>query len=109
MRERLTVAFVLLAITVVIGAGAVRSYTILNLLRDDSAAHLREHAELISGLLEERVHRGRADHSALHRVGLPAGVEGRLHAGPGRWPRRWATSRSSATARSTPRATTTSP
>lgn len=54
MRERLTVAFVLLAITVVIGAGAVRSYTILNLLRDDSAAHLREHAELISGLLEER-------------------------------------------------------
>ena len=108
MRERLTVAFVLLAITVVIGAGAVRSYTILNLMRDDSAAHLREHAELISGLLEERV---TEDEPITARyIASVSPPESKVVFTPAAVvERRWARSRSSVTARSTPRGTTTSP
>ena len=54
MRERLTAAFVLLAIAVLIGAGAVRSYTLLDLLREDATHRLDAHAEVTSRLIAER-------------------------------------------------------
>jgi signal transduction histidine kinase len=54
MRERLTAAFVLLAIAVLIGAGAVRSFTLLDLLREDTSLRLGQHAELTARLIAER-------------------------------------------------------
>ena len=41
MRERITVAFVLLAFAVLLGAGTVRAYSLRDLLREEAASHLR--------------------------------------------------------------------
>lgn len=54
MRERLTVAFIVLAIAVLLGAGSVRAYTLRDLLREEASAHLQHDVELIQQLVEDR-------------------------------------------------------
>lgn len=58
MRERITIAFVLLAIAVLLGAGTVRAFTFLDLLREQDATHLHHDAVLIGELISEQRDRG---------------------------------------------------
>ena len=44
MRERLTVAFVVLTIVLLLGAGIVRSYVLRDLIREQEASHLQQEA-----------------------------------------------------------------
>lgn len=55
MRERITIAFVLIAIAVLLGAGTVRSITLRDLLREQESAHLRHDAVLIGALISDRM------------------------------------------------------
>jgi hypothetical protein len=54
MRERLTLAFVLLTILLLLGAGAVRSYVLRDLIREQEATHLRQEVELIGSIVDDR-------------------------------------------------------
>jgi signal transduction histidine kinase len=54
MRERITAAFVLLAVAVLIGAGTVRAFTLRDLLREQDAAHLQDHVALVARLVAGR-------------------------------------------------------
>lgn len=59
MRERITIAFVLIAIAVLLGAGTVRSFTLRDLLREQESAHLRHDTVLIGALIADRRDQGR--------------------------------------------------
>lgn len=59
MRERITIAFVLIAIAVLLGAGTVRSFTLRDLLREQESAHLRHDTVLIGALVANRRAQGR--------------------------------------------------
>ena len=48
MRERLTFAFIVLTVVLLLGAGAVRTYVLRDLIREQSAGQLGQEAELIS-------------------------------------------------------------
>jgi hypothetical protein len=54
MRERITIAFVVLAMAVLLGAGTVRAYTLQDLLREQEGAHLSHDVALIAELIAER-------------------------------------------------------
>ena len=54
MRERLTAAFVALAVAVLLLAGALRLIALQDALRDQERAHLEGHAELVSDVLAAR-------------------------------------------------------
>jgi signal transduction histidine kinase len=54
MRERLTAAFIALAVGVLVLAGTLRLLAVHDLLRDQELAHLEQHAELISALVDDR-------------------------------------------------------
>lgn len=58
MRERITIAFVVLALAVLLGAGTVRAFTIRDLLREQDSAHLRHDAVLTGGLVAGRIGKG---------------------------------------------------
>jgi signal transduction histidine kinase len=58
MRERLTVAFVLLTVVLLFGAGVVRSYVLRDLIREQESSHLRQEVELIASIAEDRVQAG---------------------------------------------------
>ena len=60
MRERLTIAFVLLAVVLLFGAGLVRSYVLRDLIREQESAHLRQEVELIAAIAQDRVEAGGA-------------------------------------------------
>ena len=51
MRERITIAFVVLAMAVLLGAGTVRAYTLSDLLREQEGAHLSHDVVLIGELV----------------------------------------------------------
>ena len=51
MRERITIAFVVLAMAVLLGAGTVRAYTLRDLLREQEGAHLSHDVVLIGELV----------------------------------------------------------
>ena len=51
MRERITIAFVVLAMAVLLGAGTVRAYTLRDLLREQEGAHLSNDVVLIGELI----------------------------------------------------------
>ncbi len=53
MRERITVAFVVLALAVLVGAGTVRAFSLRDILREETAAHLQHEAELTTRLIAE--------------------------------------------------------
>ena len=54
MRERITIAFVVLALAVLLGAGTVRAFTLRDLLREQDATHLRHDAVLIGQLISDQ-------------------------------------------------------
>lgn len=54
MRERITAAFILIAVAVLLGAGTVRAFTLRDLLREQDAAHLQDHVTLVAHLVAER-------------------------------------------------------
>lgn len=58
MRERLTAAFVFLAIIVLLGAGTVRAFTLRDLLREQEAGHINHEVVLIGQLVTERTEAG---------------------------------------------------
>ena len=58
MRERLTIAFVVLTIVLLLGAGVIRSYVLRDLIQEQEAAHLRQEVELIGAIVEDRARAG---------------------------------------------------
>jgi len=58
MRERLAVAFGALAIAVILLAGGLRLVALQDLLREETYAHLDEHAHLVAAVLDLRVEGG---------------------------------------------------
>ncbi len=58
MRERLTVAFVLLTVALLFGAGVVRSYVLRDLIREQESSHLRQEVELIASIATDRAAAG---------------------------------------------------
>jgi signal transduction histidine kinase len=60
MRERLTVAFVVLTIVLLLGAGVVRTFVLRDLVQEQEAGHLRQEVELIGAIVEDRESAGGA-------------------------------------------------
>lgn len=58
MRERLTAAFIFLAVIVLLGAGTVRAFTLRDLLREQEAGHINHDVVLIGQLVTERTEAG---------------------------------------------------
>jgi hypothetical protein len=58
MRERLTVAFVVLTVALLFGAGVVRSFVLRDLIREQEAGHLRQEVELIASIAQDRLDAG---------------------------------------------------
>lgn len=54
MRERLTIAFVVLTVALLLGAGVVRAYVLRDLVREQEAMHLHQEASLIASLVDDR-------------------------------------------------------
>ena len=54
MRERLTVAFVVLTIVLLLGAGVVRSFVLRDLIQEQEADHLRQEIQLVSTIVDDR-------------------------------------------------------
>lgn len=54
MRERLTLAFVVLTILLLLGAGIIRSYVLRDLIREQESQHLSQEISLISSIVEDR-------------------------------------------------------
>jgi signal transduction histidine kinase len=53
MRNRLTLAFVVLTTSLLLGAGIVRAYVLHDLIRDQSASHVRQESVLVARLVAE--------------------------------------------------------
>ena len=60
MRERLTIAFVVLTIVLLLGAGVVRTFVLRDLIHEQEAGHLRQEAELIGAIVADRESAGGA-------------------------------------------------
>jgi hypothetical protein len=54
MRERLTLAFVVLTIVLLLGAGTVRTYVLRDLIREQEASHLTQEVQLIGAIISDR-------------------------------------------------------
>jgi signal transduction histidine kinase len=54
MRERLTLAFVVLTILLLLGAGVVRSYVQRDMIREQEAGHLNQDVDLIASIVADR-------------------------------------------------------
>lgn len=54
MRERLTVAFIVLTVVLLLGAGIVRSFVLRDLVREQEAQHLQQEVGLIASIIEDR-------------------------------------------------------
>ena len=72
MRERLTLAFVLLAVAVLIGAGIVRSFTLRDLMEQQETMHLQQEARLTLVLIDDQRKAGKpVDLAFLARITSP--------------------------------------
>ena len=71
MRERLTAAFVVLSIVLLLGAGAVRTFVLRDLIREQAASQVAQDAELIASIVAERQSRGGAVDAAFLRTLVP--------------------------------------
>jgi hypothetical protein len=76
MRERLTAAFVVLSILLLLGAGAVRTYVLRDQVREQAATELSKQADLLAVILHERTAAGAAVTPAL--LSSLAGAENRI-------------------------------
>src|SRR3954452_13433969 len=54
MRERLTAAFIVLSIVLLLGAGLVRTYLLQDLVREQVAGQLTQEADLVASIVAER-------------------------------------------------------
>ena len=80
MRERLTLAFVVLSIVLLLGAGLIRAYVLRDLIREQEAAHLQQEVELVSSIVQDRRSSGAdIDHEFLATV---VGPDSRLEYDP---------------------------
>ena len=55
MRERLTVAFIVLTVVLLLGAGVVRSFVLRDLVREQEAEHLQQESALIAAIVEDHL------------------------------------------------------
>ena len=82
MRERLTVAFIVLTVVLLLGAGVVRSYVLRDLLREQEAAQLQQEAGLVAAIIDDRAAAGGSiDEEFLQTLVSP---QGRLEHDPDR-------------------------
>jgi hypothetical protein len=58
MRERLTAAFVILSVVLLLGAGLVRTYVLQDLIREQVAGELSQQADLVAGIVEDQLASG---------------------------------------------------
>lgn len=58
MRERLTLAFVVLTILLLLGAGIIRSYVLRDLISEQESQHLSQEVSLIASIVEDRTETG---------------------------------------------------
>ena len=58
MRERITAAFVALALAVMVSAGAARAFTLRSQITEQETAHLQHDANVTANFIDERVHQG---------------------------------------------------
>ena len=58
MVDRITIAFVVLALAVLLGAGTVRAFTLRDVLREQEGSHLRHQVVLIDALVAEQLDDG---------------------------------------------------
>ncbi len=84
MRNRLTIAFVLVPLLLLVGAGAVRSLVLRDLIREQSASHLLQESVLTAQIITERRAMG-APVDRRFLAGLVA-PESRLEYAPGGGP-----------------------
>lgn len=77
MRERLTIAFVLLTVTLLLGAGVVRSLVLRDLIREQESAHLHQEVVLVAAMADDRLASGVAVNDEFLRsvVGEQARIE----------------------------------
>lgn len=80
MRERLTIAFVLLTVVLLLGAGVVRSYVLRDLVREQEASHLQQEIGLIAAIIDDRAAAG--DPVDAEFLGSLVGPETRLEFAP---------------------------
>ena len=60
MRERLTLSFIVLTVLLLLGAGAVRTYVLRDLVREETVTQLSQQARLVSTIVKEREASGQA-------------------------------------------------
>lgn len=60
MRERLTAAFVVLSVVLLLGAGLVRTYVLQDLIREQVAGQLSQQADLVGAIIGDREASGEA-------------------------------------------------
>ena len=58
MRERLTAAFIVLSVALLLGAGLVRTYVLHDLIREQVAGQLSQEAELVAAIVADRTAAG---------------------------------------------------
>jgi signal transduction histidine kinase len=54
MRERLTAAFIILSVVLLLGAGLVRTFVLQDLIREQVAGQLSQEADLVAGIIAAR-------------------------------------------------------
>lgn len=82
MRNRLTSAFIVLSIVLLLGAGIVRSFVLRDLIREQESAHLQQQSTLISEIVSAReAGGGSVDSDFLAGLVAP---DGRLEYAPDR-------------------------
>jgi methyl-accepting chemotaxis protein len=54
MRERLTAAFIVLSVVLLLGAGLVRTYVLQDLIREQVAGQLSQEADLVAAIIADR-------------------------------------------------------
>ena len=54
MRERLTAAFIVLSVVLLLGAGLVRTYVLQDLIREQVAGELSQQADLVAGIVDDQ-------------------------------------------------------
>ena len=58
MRERLTAAFIILSVVLLLGAGLVRTYLLQDLIREQVAGQLSQEAQLVAAIVADRERSG---------------------------------------------------
>ena len=76
MRERLTAAFVVLSVVLLLGAGAVRTFVLRDLIREQVATQLDQQADLVAAIISGREAAGEPVDAEL--LGMLVGTADRL-------------------------------